>query len=67
MLLLTKSFPKIKFLDPAAMVAQQIKKNKLFFPSTKNSLLIFSSGNVITFQKHLNRLGIKNKVRKINF
>lgn len=65
--LLTKSFPKIKFLDPAAMVAQQIKKNKLFFPSTKNSLLIFSSGNVITFQKHLDRLGIKNKVRKINF
>ena len=65
--LLTKSFPKIKFLDPATLVAQEIKKNKLFFPSDKNSLMIFSSGNVTTFQKHLGKLRIKNKVRKINF
>lgn len=65
--LLTKSFPKIKFLDPAAIVAQEIKKNKLFFPSNKNSLTIFSSGDVDIFQKHLNKLRIKNKVRKINF
>ena len=67
MSLLTKSFPAIKFLDPATIVAQEIKKNKLFFPSDRNSLTIFSSGNVSTFQKHLNKLKIKNKVRKINF
>lgn len=65
--LLIKSFPKIKFLDPAVMVAQQIKQNRLFSPSDKNSLIIFSSGNVITFQKYLGRLGIKNKVRKLDF
>lgn len=65
--LLTKSFPKIRFLDPAAIVAQEIKKNKLFFSSNKNSLTIFSSGDVEIFQKHLDKLRIKNKVRKINF
>ncbi|WP_042683909.1 glutamate racemase [Candidatus Nitrosotenuis chungbukensis] len=65
--LLTKSFPKIRFLDPAVLVAQEIKKNKLFFPSNKNSLTIFSSGDVNVFQKHLAKLRIKNKVRKINF
>lgn len=65
--LLTKSFPKIKFLDPAMLVAQNIRKNKLFFPSKKNSLIIFSSGNVASFQRHLNKLKIKTVVRKINF
>lgn len=65
--LLTKSFPQIKFLDPAMLIAQEIKKNKLFFPSDRNSLMIFSSGDVVTLQKHLNKLRIKNKVRKINF
>jgi len=65
--LLTKSFPQIKFLDPAMLVVQEIRKNKLFFPSGKNSLMIFSSGDVVTLQKHLNKLRIKNKVRKINF
>lgn len=67
MSLLTKSFPAIKFLDPAVMIAQEIKKNKLFFPSDRNSLTIFSSGNVDVFEKYLAKLKIKNKVRKINF
>jgi hypothetical protein len=49
------------------IVAQEIKKNKLFFPSGRNSLTIFSSGDVTTFQKHLDKLKIRNKVRKINF
>ena len=65
--LLTKIFPKIMFLDPAAMIAKEIKTNKLFYPSNKNSLTIFSSGDVDIFQKYLGKLKIRNKVRKINF
>lgn len=67
MSLLTKNFPAVKFLDPAEAISKEIKKNKLFFPSDRNSLTIFSSGNVAVFQKHLGKLKIKNKVRKINF
>jgi len=65
--LLTKIFPQIKFLDPAMLVAQEIRKNKFFPPSDKNSLTIFSSGDVVTLQKHLSKLKIKNKVREISF
>ena len=60
--LLKKEFPKMKFIDPGKMVAQKIFlkiKNK---ESKRNSLKIFTSGNVNNFQIKLNKLGITNKV-----
>ncbi|MGI0004294.1 MAG: glutamate racemase, partial [Candidatus Nitrosotenuis sp.] len=65
-LYLTKIFPNIKFLDPADKIANQIVNHKYFFPSKRNGLEIFSSGDIANFQKNLQRIGIKNIVRQIN-
>ena len=66
-LMLSEIFPQVTFLDPAEQIAEQIIKHKNFFPSKKNSLKVFSSGNILQFQQQLKRIGIKNKVNKINF
>jgi glutamate racemase len=59
--LLSSEFPQVKFIDPADIVASKvlvhIKKE-----SKKNTIKIFTSGNVKSFQKNLHRLGIRNKV-----
>ena len=60
--ILKKEFPKIKFIDPGNIVATKVFlkiKNK---QSKRNSLKIFTSGDVISFKKKLNKIGIKNKV-----
>jgi glutamate racemase len=59
--LLSSEFPHVKFVDPADIVAEKvlghIKKE-----SKKNTIKIFTSGNVKLFQKKLHILGIRNKV-----
>lgn len=64
--LLSTEFPQVKFIDPVDIVARKvlagIKKNK----SNKNTIKIFTSGNVKLFQKNLQRLGIKNKVNYLS-
>ncbi len=60
--LLEKEFPHIQFIDPGNIIAQKVYrkiKNKL---SKRNSLKIFTSGDVKRFQKKLNKIGIKTKV-----
>jgi len=60
--LLEKEYPDIQFIDPGNIVAQKVYrkiKNKL---SKRNSLKIFTSGDVKRFQKKLNKINIKNKV-----
>ena len=60
--MLKKEFPKINFIDPGNIVATKVFlkiKNK---QSKRNSLKIFTSGDVISFKKKLNKMGIKNKV-----
>jgi len=61
--ILKKEFPKIKFIDPGEEITQKIfskiKDNK----SKRNSLKIFTSGNVKEFQIKLNKIGITNKVK----
>jgi glutamate racemase len=64
---LTKIFPHVKFLDPADDIANQITKQNFVLPSKQNTLQIFSSGDVTTFQKKLQKLGMENTVRQINF
>jgi len=63
---LTKIFPHIRFLDPGDTIANQIANHKHFMPSKRNSLKIFSSGDVIDFRKNLESVGIKNIVHQIN-
>ncbi len=65
--LLKKQYPKINFVDPADIVAENVFlkiKNK---QSRKNSLKIFATGDTKTFQTKLNRIGIKNKVSRLSF
>jgi len=61
-LLLSSEFPQVKFIDSADIVASKvltnIKKNK----SKKNTIKIFTSGNVKLFEKNLNKIRIRNKV-----
>ena len=59
--LLESEFPKVKFVDPADIVAVKVLA-KIKKESKKNTIKIFTSGNVKLFEKNLNKLGIKNKV-----
>lgn len=65
--LLQKIFPHVTFLDPSENVAKQIINHKLFSPSPKNTLTIFSTGDTKTFQKNLHKIGIKKPVHHISF
>ena len=60
-LLLSSEFPKVKFVDPADIVAIKVLA-KIKKESKKNTIKIFTSGNVNLFEKNLNKLGIRNKV-----
>ena len=60
--LLKKEFSKIKFIDPGSIVAQKIFLKIKDNQSKKNSLKIFTSGNVKKFQIKLNKIGTKNRV-----
>jgi glutamate racemase len=59
--LLESEFPKVKFVDPADIVAVKVLA-KIKKESKKNTIKIFTSGNVKLFKKNLNKLGIRNKV-----
>ena len=59
--LLESEFPKVKFIDPADIVAIKVLA-KIKKESKKNTIKIFTSGNVKLFEKNLNKLGIRNKV-----
>lgn len=65
--ILQKLFPKIVFLDPAMQVATGLIKNKLFSPSKRNTLTIFTSGDTKTLEANLKKLKIKNKVHSLDF
>ena len=64
--LLEKEFPQVEFIDPGSLVAKKIFlkiKNK---QSKRNSLKIFTSGNIINFKNKLNKIGIKNKINYLS-
>jgi len=64
--LLKKEFPKVQFIDPGNLVATKILlkiKNK---QSKRNSLKIFTSGNVTDFKNKLNKIGINNKINYLS-
>ena len=60
--LLEKEYPKISFIDPANEVAKKVLLKIKDKQNKRNSLKIFASGNYATFQRKLDRIGIKNKV-----
>jgi glutamate racemase len=60
-------FPQVTFLDPAMQVATQLIKNLHFIKSKRNSLQIFSSGNIQSLQNKLTKMKIKNQVHSLKF
>jgi glutamate racemase len=64
---LQQVFPSVQFLDPADKVAEQIIAHKLFSPSHKNTLRIFTTGDVKTFQTNLKKIGIKKTIQQISY
>lgn len=63
--LLSLEFSHVKFVDPADIVACKVLAN-IKTESKKNTMKIFTSGNVTSFQKNLNKLGIRNKVNYLS-
>ena len=59
--LLSAEFPQVKFIDPADIVARNVLAN-IKKESKKNTIKIFTSGNVKLFEKNLHKIGIRNKV-----
>ena len=63
--LLSLEFPHVKFVDPADIIASKVLAH-IKTESKKNTIKIFTSGNVTSFQKNLYRLGIRNKVNYLS-
>ncbi|MEK6834101.1 MAG: glutamate racemase, partial [Thermoproteota archaeon] len=63
--ILKQVFPKVTFLDPANTIANQVAKKLKTPKSKRNSIKIFTSGNVSLFQKQLRQIGIKNMVKSL--
>jgi len=59
---LRSKFPQVKFIDPADITAQKVLLNIKKNTSMKNTIKIFTSGNVKLFEKNLKKIGIRNKV-----
>lgn len=60
--MLKEVFPNVTFLDPADAVVDKVAMLLDGKRSNVYKLKIFASGNTITFQKKLQKLGIRNKV-----
>lgn len=63
--ILKKVFPNVTFLDPANVVANQVAKKLKMKKSERNSMKIFTSGDISLFQKQLRQVGIKNLVKSL--
>ena len=58
-------FPEVCFIDPSHLVAKKIKKKYFIHNKKKNSLQIFTSGDIAVLEKKLKNLGIKNKISNL--
>ncbi len=64
--ILKKEYPKVEFVDPGSLVAKKIFRKIKNKQSKRNSLKIFTSGNIINFKNKLNKIGIKNKINYLS-
>ncbi|UTY61791.1 MAG: glutamate racemase [Marine Group I thaumarchaeote] len=64
--LLEIEYPKVEFVDPGSLVAKKIFRKIKNKQSKRNSLKIFTSGNIINFKNKLNKIGIKNKINYLS-
>ncbi|HJU14318.1 MAG TPA: aspartate/glutamate racemase family protein [Candidatus Nitrosotalea sp.] len=62
--MLKEVFPQVKFLDPADSVADRVSK-VLKKSRGKSRLAIYASGDTGAFQKKLQKIGIRRRVRSL--
>ena len=65
-LLLEKEYPHIQFIDSENIIVQKVYTKIKHKQSKRNSLKIFTSGDVKIFQNKLSKIGIKNKVNSLS-
>ena len=64
--LLKKEFPQVQFIDPGNIVAEKVYSKIKNKQSKRNSLKIFTSGNIINFKKKLSKIGVNNKINYLS-
>ena len=64
---LKDAFPNVKFLDPAAIVAQKIARRNITNKNLKSKLQIFTTGDAKKFQSKLRKIGIRNNVTSFSY
>jgi len=64
--LLEKEYPHIQFIDTGNIVAKKVYTKIKYKQSKRNSLKIFTSGDMKRLQKILIKIGIKNKVSSLS-
>lgn len=57
-------FPEITFLDPSESLAINLKQKYIDHNKKRNSLQIFTSGNIKSLEKKLGHMNIHNKISK---
>ncbi|EGG41601.1 glutamate racemase [Candidatus Nitrosarchaeum limnium SFB1] len=62
---LKEIFPHVTFLDPSILLAKKLKK-KYSNDNKRNSLQIFTSGNIKSLKIKLKHIRIKNKIHKLS-
>ncbi len=62
---LENMFPYITFIDPSESLAKKLKKIYFDYNGQRNSLQVYSSGNIKLFKNKLNHMKIKTKVSKL--
>jgi len=63
--ILENEFNNVQFIDPGDIIAKKVFRKTKNIQSEKNSLKIFTSGDLKNFQKNLLKLNIKNKVHSL--
>lgn len=58
-------FPNVNFLNPAESLAKLLKQKYFGHNDNRNSIQIFTSGDVKTLEMKLKHMGIKNKISKL--
>ena len=55
-------FPGISFIEPSELLSKKLKQKYSSENKKRNTLQIFTSGNVISLENKLRHMGIKNKI-----
>ena len=57
-------FPDILFIEPSASLSKKLKQKYYMNNEKRNTLQIFTSGNILSLENKLRHMGIKNKISK---